>query len=170
MWNCCLPSEPSSSVSLHFFRCMLRVSAQEMLLWLTWWADPKLIGLREDRFFRSCPFPLAVMLAGVLRAKRQDKDGVQINVHLKCNLDREDYTSLRFPFVLPYPWISGRDSCLVGVSCHIPSSGLSYACFHLCIIFKFLKLELREIGSLKTLNKRRAKTLKIPFIVPKCSS
>ena len=54
--------------------------------------------------------------------------------------------------------------------CHIPSSGLAYACFHLCIMFKFLKLELREIGSLKTLNKRRAKTLKISFIVPKCSS
>ena len=29
-----------------------------------------------------------------------------------------------------------------------------------CIMFKFLKLELRKFGSLKTLNKRRAKTLK----------
>ena len=45
-------------------------------------------------------------------------------------------------------------------TCHIPSSGLSYACFHLSIMFKFLKLELRKFGSLKTLNKRRAKTLK----------
>ena len=40
---------------------------------------------------------------------------------LKCHLDREDYVSLRFPFILPYAWISGRDSCLVGVSCPIPS-------------------------------------------------
>ena len=40
---------------------------------------------------------------------------------LKCNLDGEDCTSLRFPFILPYAWISRRDSCLVGVSCHIPS-------------------------------------------------
>ena len=62
------------------------------------------------------------MLAGFLRARRQDKDGVQLNVHLKCNLDREDYTSLRYPFTLPYARISRRDSCLVGVSCHIPSS------------------------------------------------
>ena len=54
--------------------------------------------------------------------------------------------------------------------CHIPSSGLIYACFHVCIMFKFLKPELRKFGSLKTLNKRRAKTLKISFIVPKCSS
>ena len=61
------------------------------------------------------------MLVGVLRARRQDKDGVQITVHLKCTLDREDCTSLRFPFILPYAWISRRDSCLVGVSCHIPS-------------------------------------------------
>ena len=56
VWNCCLPSEPSSSVPLHSFRCELHVSAREMLLWLTLWVDPKLIDLREDRFFRSCPF------------------------------------------------------------------------------------------------------------------
>ena len=46
--------------------------------------------------------PPPVMLTGFLRARRQDKDGVQLNVHLKCNLDREDCTSLRFPFILPY--------------------------------------------------------------------
>ena len=67
-------------------------------------------------------FLLVVMLAGVLRASRRDKDGDWINVHLKCTLDREDYVSWRFPFVLPYAWISGRDSCLVGVSCHILAS------------------------------------------------
>ena len=43
---------------------------------------------------------------------------------LKCHLHREDYVSLWSPFILPYAWISGRDSCLVGVSCHIPSSDL----------------------------------------------
>ena len=74
---------------------------------------------------------LQAMLAGFLRARRQGKDGVQINVHLKCNLDREDCTSLRFPFILPYAWISGRDSCLVGVSCHSPSLGLACLCISL---------------------------------------
>ena len=42
------------------------------------------------------------MLAGFLRARRQDKDGDRINVSLKRNRDREDYTSLRSPFTLPY--------------------------------------------------------------------
>ena len=53
------------------------------------------------------------------KTSRQDDD--RIKVLMKCNLDREDYTSLRFPFILPYAWISRRDSCLVGVSYHIPS-------------------------------------------------
>ena len=35
----------------------------------------ELLDLREDRFFRSCPFPPAVMLVGVLGARHQDKDG-----------------------------------------------------------------------------------------------
>ena len=78
-------------------------------------------------------------LAEVLRARRQDNDGVQINVHLKCTLGHEDYTSLRFPFTLPYAWISGRDFCLVGVSCHIPSfwhcSRLA-SCVHHVYIFE----------------------------------
>ena len=43
-------------------------------------------------------------------------------------LDREDYVSLHSPFILPYAWIPGRDSCLVGVSCHIPS-------FWCCLVF-----------------------------------
>ena len=45
----------------------------------------------------------------------------------RCNLDREDYISLRSPFILPYAGISGRDNYLVGVSCHIPSSDLLWA-------------------------------------------
>ena len=96
----------------------------------------------------------------ISQSKTSRQDGDRINAFMKCTLDREDYTSLRFPFILPYAWISRRDSCLVGASCHIPSSGLTYACFHLCIMFKFLKLGPRNFGSLKNLNKRRAKTLK----------
>ena len=36
------------------------------------------------------------------QSKTSRQDGDLINVHLKCTLDREDYTSLRFPFILPY--------------------------------------------------------------------
>ena len=153
MWNCCPPSEPSSSVSFHPSWCVSRVSTREMALCLIPWV------VRSSRrsILLEFPFPLNVMSIGVLRTRRQDKDGDRINVHLKCNLDREDYTSLRFPFILPYAWISRRDSCLVGVSCHIPS-------FWCCLVFasclNFWKLELGKFGSLKTLNKRRAKTLK----------
>ena len=106
------------------------------------------------------PFPLVVMMVGVHGVRHQDNDGDQINTLMECTLDREDCASLRSPFILPYAWISRRDYCLVGVSCHIPSSGLSYACFHLSIMFKFLKPELRNFGSLKTLNKKKAKPLK----------
>ena len=94
---------------------------REMVLSLIPWVNPELFDLREDRSFQSFPFLFLSWLAEVLRARRQDKDGVQINVHLKCNLDREECASLRSPFTLPYAWISRRDSCLVGVSCHIPS-------------------------------------------------
>ena len=55
--------------------------------------------------------PPPVMLTGFLRARRQDKDGVQINVHLKCTLDREDYTSCVSPS--PYPTLESRDEILV---------------------------------------------------------
>ena len=74
---------------------MLRASAREMLL------DPKLIDLREDRFFWSCPFPLVVMLDGDLRARRRNKDGDRINILMKCTLDREDCVSLRPPSSYP---------------------------------------------------------------------
>ena len=67
-------------------------------------------------------FPLVVMLVGVPGARHRDNDGDRINVHSKCNLDHEDCVSLRSPSILPYAWISGRDSCLVGVSCHVPAS------------------------------------------------
>ena len=77
------------------------------------------------------------MSVGVLRERHWDNDGDRINILMKCNLDREDYVNLCSPFILPYAWISGRDSCLVGVSCHIPNSGLTYDSFHVSIMFKF---------------------------------
>ena len=69
------------------------------------------------------------MSVGVLGARHQDKDGDRVSVLMKCNLDREDRVSLCPCVLLPYAWISGRDFCLVGVSCHIPSSGLACLCF-----------------------------------------
>ena len=50
--------------------------------------------------FRVFPFLSLSWLAGVLKTRHQDNDGEWINVQLKCTLDREDYTSLRFPFIL----------------------------------------------------------------------
>ena len=47
-------------------------------------------------------FSLVVMLVGVPGARHRDNDGGRINAPMKCNLDREDCTSLRFPFILPY--------------------------------------------------------------------
>ena len=43
------------------------------------------------------PFLLVVMLDGVLKARRRDKDDDRINVLMKCNLDREDCASFVFP-------------------------------------------------------------------------
>ena len=99
-------------------------------------------------------FPLLVMLVGVLRTRRQDKDGDRINAPMKCNLDREDCVSLRSPFILPYAWISGRDSCLVGVSCHIP---IFWCCLVFASCLNSWNLNWGNFGSLKNLNKRGAK-------------
>ena len=81
---------------------MPRLSAQEMLLCLIPRVTPELFDLREERFVYCLSFPLVVMLVGVLRARLRENDGERINVQLKCNLDREDCTSLRSPFTLPY--------------------------------------------------------------------
>ena len=54
------------------------------------------------------------------KTPRQDDD--RIKVLMKCNLDREDCASFMSPLSSYLTsWISGRDSCLVGVSCHSPS-------------------------------------------------
>ena len=93
-----------------------------------------ILSARSSR--RSIPVGLSflsvvIMLDGLLGERRRDKDGDWINNPKRCNLDREDYVSLCSPFILPYTWISGRDSCLVGVSCHSPSSGLACLCISL---------------------------------------
>ena len=65
---------------------------------------------------------LSSCLMKVLQAKMSRSIG-EMNRHLReGQLDHED----RVSFVSPLStyltsWISGRDSCLVGVSCHIPS-------------------------------------------------
>ena len=66
---------------------------------------------KKNDSFRVFSFPLVVTLAGVLRARLQDKDGVQINVLLKCTLDREEYTSCVYPSL--YPTLESRDEILV---------------------------------------------------------
>ena len=48
------------------------------------------------------PFSSRCHVGWSFQSKTSRQDGDRINVHLKCNLDREDYTSLRFPFILPY--------------------------------------------------------------------
>ena len=48
------------------------------------------------------------MLDGDLRARRQDKDGDQINVLMKCTLDRDDCVSLRAPSSYPTPESRGE--------------------------------------------------------------
>ena len=119
-----------------------------------------ILSARSSR--RSIPvgfsfLSVVIMLDAVLRARRRDKDGDWINTFMKCNLDREVCVS----FVSPLSsyltsWISGRDSCLVGVSCHSPRIWLQIVALHPCIMFKFKKVELRKFQSLKILIKRRA--------------
>ena len=57
----------------------------------------------------------------------QDQHEARNQRSYEGQLDHEDCNSSSPLFLLPYAWISGRDSCLVGVSCHIPSSGLLWA-------------------------------------------
>ena len=71
----------------------------------------ELFDLQEEPFFQGLSFPLIVMLVGVLRARLRENDGEQINVQLKCNLDREDYTSC--VYLSPYPTLESRDEILV---------------------------------------------------------
>ena len=139
VWNCCLPSEPLSSASLHSYGCVLRLSAQEMLLCLIPWVNPELFNLRGDRPFYSRLLP---SMSCWQDFSEQDFKTIMVfkstfiwsapwivKIILVC-----------VPlFTLPYAWISRRDSCLVGVSCHIPSfwhcSRLA-SCVHHVYIFE----------------------------------
>ena len=108
------------------------------------------------------------MIVGVLRARLRDNDGDRINVLMKGNLDREDCVRLRSPFILPYAWISGRDSCLVGVSCHIPSLVCSRLANGVCIMFKFSnELEMGMTNPSTKWNAIRIK-IKIFSMNPEC--
>ena len=78
----CVPTQDVSTSHSASGSCIARSSRRSILL--------------------ESPSSLLVMLAGVLRTRRQYKDGDRINAHMKCNLDREDCTSLRFPFILLY--------------------------------------------------------------------
>ena len=58
--------------------------------------------------------------------RRQDQDDAMNQHSREGQLDREDCDS--FVTLLPsylMSWISGQDSCLVGVSCHIPTFTLT---------------------------------------------
>ena len=94
------------------------VSMSHSMSW-SWvvWSSRRSILLE---FFLSSP----VMLVGVLKARHRDKDGDRVNVPMQCNLDHEDRVSCAPLSSYLTSWISGRDSCLVGVSCHSPSSVL----------------------------------------------
>ena len=125
-WNCCLPNWASPSVSFHPW-CVSCVSAQETFLRLTPWVDFECSNLEE---IDSCRVSLCCHHVGWRSRKQRCQDKYDaMNQYLQWGqLDREDCVSLHFPFILPYAWISGRDSCLVGVSCHIPSFWCCLVC------------------------------------------
>ena len=56
------------------------------------------------------------------RQRCQDQHDAMTQYPREEQMDREDCDSVVSPLPLSdYAWISGRDSCLVGVSCHSPS-------------------------------------------------
>ena len=126
-WICCLPSEPSSSLTPHPSECVfvsqLKICFISHPMSWSW-----VVRSSRRLILLEFTFPLLVMLVGVPRGRRRDKDDDRIKVLMKCNLDREDCASFVSPlsFYLT-SWISGRDSCLVGVSRHIPSSSMLWA-------------------------------------------
>ena len=130
MWNCCLPSAPRllfHSIPLdvclvtQLERCYY-VSSHELILSCSVFEK-----INSSRVFLSSSCHASWSSQRKTSSQRWWLNQRPYEVHL----DREDYTSLRSPFILPYAWISGRDSCLVGVSCHNPSSGLACLCFSL---------------------------------------
>ena len=115
-------------------RCFY-VSFRKLILWSLRWS------IIVELSLSSC-------LMKVSKAKTSRSIG-EMNQHLReGQLDHED----RVSFVSPLPtnlmsWISGRDSCLVGVSCHSPRLLLvlvaSYSNHASCL--NFWNLELRKV-------------------------
>ena len=125
-WNCCLPNW-TSVIFPSLLMCVLCVSSRDVSMshsmsW-SWVVRSSRRSILLEFSFSSCCH------VGWSSQSKTSRQRWWLNQRLmKCNLDREDYVSLRFPFILPYAWISGRDSCLVGASCHIPS-------FWCCLVF-----------------------------------
>ena len=94
-------------------RCFY-VSFRELILWSLRWS------IRVDMFHS---------IVVVLDEDLESKD-VKINLSQQINnLEKAVVSWSLWYLVSPLSsyltsWISGRDSCLVGVSCHIPSSGM----------------------------------------------
>ena len=142
MWNCCLPSEPSSSVPLHPSRSVYLVSQLKRGCYVSFRELILSCSIFEKIDPSRVSFsPCQVSWSSQNKTTRQI--WWRINVLTKCNLNREDCVSLRFPFILPYAWISGRDSWLVGVSCHSPRSALICFCFSIhATCLNFMKFEM----------------------------
>ena len=109
-WDFCLPVEPchlplSITPDVCFASQLVRCiygSFRELILSCSIFEkiDPSRVS-----------FPLVVMSVGVPGARLRDNDGDRINNLMKCNLDREDYTSCVYPS--PYPTLESRDEILV---------------------------------------------------------
>ena len=111
-----LPNCPITVVSFpnwvcHFFEFLQTIVCE---LPLTWYEE-----LQES--FSIEFLSVVVVLDGVLKARCQDQDDA-MNQHLREEQLDHEYCVVFVSPVSSYltSWISGRDSCLVGVSCHSP--------------------------------------------------
>ena len=124
-WNCCHQTKPRR-LFFHPSRCVLclnsrcfNISFRELILYSSIFEkiNPSIVSFCHHRVVEDL--------------KSED---VKINV---CNESTALWVATWIvkimlacvpPFTLPYTWISGRNSCLVGVSCHSPSSALAWLC------------------------------------------
>ena len=124
-WNCVYQLESSFSVSLHpsLDVCveskLKRYSTSHSVSW-SWVA-------RSLRRSISIEFPLSSSCRMKISKAKTSTLIEATDQHLREEqLDHEDGVSLYPLSSYLTSWISGRDSCLVGVSCHSPS--FSFAC------------------------------------------
>ena len=109
-------------------RCFY-VSFRKLILWSLRWSI-------------IVELPLSSCLMKVSKAKTSRSIG-EMNRHLReGQLDHEDCVSFASPLSsYLMSWISGRDSCLVGVSYHSPSLDLVYLCISIhASCLNFMKL------------------------------